>query len=258
MTDPFALEKKSYKHEVQAEAQFYTTDHGSRPSIRLILPSIGLEFSDGHFIGPGVYYPVECDRHTSLLSCLNRADPPGVFCYDNFSDFPRDIWTRYKVETRIQNDMVLLNIKFYARNGKDVFAEASLPSITSVVRLTRSHRLMYLLQDNVAEKSGILGKVRDGRWTETGFGSAVAHVKKAEGESTVTITMQSISQKAKFDVDDEVKSQAAGMTDVTGRLRFKSQENINLGVWVRWDSDHLIFYESDRNSRDYTACVRLS
>ena len=30
---------------------FYTTDN--RPSIRLILPSLGLEFSDGHFIGPG-------------------------------------------------------------------------------------------------------------------------------------------------------------------------------------------------------------
>ncbi|KAF8438347.1 hypothetical protein L210DRAFT_236564 [Boletus edulis BED1] len=170
MTDPFALEKNSYKHEVQAESQFYTTDRGSRPSIRLILPSIGLEFSDGHFIGP---------------------DPPGIFCYDNFSDFPRDIWTRYKVETRIQNDKVFLNIKFYARNGKDVFAE-----------------FFALDNDNVAEKSGILGKVRDGRWTESGFGSAVAHVEKVKGESTVTITMQSISQKAKFDVDDEMKSQA--------------------------------------------------
>ena len=50
----------------------------------------------------------------------------------------------------------------------------------------------------------------------------------------------------------------SGTIDIRGHLRFKSKENIKLGAWVRWGSDHLVFYENDRNSRDYTAYVRLS
>jgi hypothetical protein len=51
MSNPFATQRDKFKHTVPAEALFFASN--GRRSIRLEAESIGLEFTDGQFIGSG-------------------------------------------------------------------------------------------------------------------------------------------------------------------------------------------------------------
>lgn len=56
MSDQFSLLKRQYKHNVPAEALFFNVN--GRKALRLEVPEIGKEFTDGLYIGKGaLFYP---------------------------------------------------------------------------------------------------------------------------------------------------------------------------------------------------------
>lgn len=66
---PYAKEIESYAEVEPADAQFSRTIHGDRPSIRVILPTLGWEYSDGNFIGRGALRSRDSDEfeHTGNI-----------------------------------------------------------------------------------------------------------------------------------------------------------------------------------------------
>jgi len=50
---------------------------------------------------------------------------------------------------------------------------------------------------------------------------------------------------------------SSGTTAVRGRLVYDDEDKLKDGVWVRWDFDHLVFYQDNTYAKDYTAYVRF-
>ena len=115
---------------------------------------------------------------------------------------------------------------------------------------------------------------KSGTWKEVGLTVCTARVKKAKDDLKVTVQLIGSVWNAEFKVSDDKKdivisehsvlsahtvlSTQSSTTDIKGNVRYKQEKDIPNGKYVRWDHDHLIFYESDTFSTDWTAYVRFS
>ncbi|KAG8947164.1 hypothetical protein FRC00_009262, partial [Tulasnella sp. 408] len=102
MADKFSLLKKDYKHNVPAEALFFNVN--GRKALRLEVPEIGKEFTDGLYIGK---------------------DPEGTFYYSNIESLDGRRTIKYK-SYRIINpfdNKACCHIKFYTTSEEVCHAE---------------------------------------------------------------------------------------------------------------------------------------
>ncbi|KAF8128003.1 hypothetical protein EV363DRAFT_451607 [Boletus edulis] len=105
--------------------------------------------------------------------------------------------------------------------------------------------------DQLAGKFGLVDTTGSGDWKQPPIGSTDATFSKAKGSSTARIIGGALPWVAEFElpeafVEIEIK-------DVKGELRYHKANRIKHGSYVRWISDHLIFFEDDIRSIDYTA-----
>ena len=124
------------------------------------------------------------------------------------------------------------------------------------------------------KKLEMVDTTKSGTWKEVGLTVCTARVKKAKDDLKVTVQLTGSVWNAEFKVGDDKKdivigehsvlsahtvlSTQSSTTDIKGNVRYKQEKDILNGKYVRWDHDHLIFYESDTFSTDWTAYVRFS
>ncbi|KAF8438354.1 hypothetical protein L210DRAFT_2260583 [Boletus edulis BED1] len=163
-------------------------------------------------------------------------DPGGMFSYNSLLDIPIDSQTKFKVTTKGLGRRTFVTVVFY--NDKDeVFG-----------------RFVGADPAQVAKASGLVGKTGEGEWTNPGIGSTQATFTKAQGTNKARITGISSAWIADFELPEAF---VGIKIEVVGDLRYHRENLIRRGAYVRWISDHLIFFEDDVHSHEYTAYVRL-
>ena len=94
--------------------------------------------------------------YSANIAVPNLADPIGIFCFHRVAHFPKNVKCKYEVGTKTKGEQVWVNVKFYAANGKDVFAEvfclacwlqphSLMHSIYSTLPMIRSVILLFLV-----------------------------------------------------------------------------------------------------------------
>jgi hypothetical protein len=219
--NPFAQQEAKYDEDdsVPADAQFWKNHALDTKHIRVTLPEDGWEFAD-----PDAY--------------VGR-DPEGRLYFDNFDAIPKDVQVACKIaremgKNKDGQDVPHIYIKFYAVDEVDdqnVCAE-----------------FFAIDHPDVVNSLKMQGEVLHAQWSKAPLLSGTAYVNKARDATKVEVTLGTgNSWKAGFEVGMkgiEIKLQ--------GNLRYKDDEKIKDGHCVRWDHDHLVFYE-DNNSQIYTA-----
>ncbi|KAF8433257.1 hypothetical protein L210DRAFT_2735958 [Boletus edulis BED1] len=167
--DKFTQLRQTYKYNNEAEALFFK-DKFQRPALRLEVPDLNLEFTDGFYIG---------------------SDPKGRFYYnDDFKklDKQKGPKSKYTVESAFVDFEVYVDIKFYdpnAQPGSGPYAE-------------------FFARDpqNLAAGSGLVGLTdRTGNWTNQSYSRNSATVEKAAGNAHVSITSLTSSGTASRSTD---------------------------------------------------------
>jgi len=218
--DKFTQLRQTYKHDSEAEALFFK-DKYMRPALRLEIPDLDLEFTDGFYIG---------------------SDPKGRFYYnDEFKKFDKQMEpkSRYTVESIIVDFEVHVNIKFYDPNvkpGGGPYAE-------------------FFARDpqNLAVGSGLVGLTdRTGDWKQQTYSRDSATVEKAAGSAHVSITCKVLHKKGEFNADHSSFNILRDSIKVNGLLYLKDIDEIDSAHYARWCTDHVVFYDNDYIGKDFS------
>jgi len=210
MADPFADQRGRYNHTVSATALLFSL-HGF--AIRLECATIGLEFTDGLYIG---------------------SDPDGLLSYNNIKDFKADtdVTTNYVINELNYEDDPILKIKF-SREGV-IFAEFA-----------------GYDRRRAVQRNAMNGHEGNGTWKSLSIASATASVKKELTSGVVTLDVPSLHRRATFSVAGSgVANRSLG---VYGMVFFKNINTLNNGLVVNYSSDRLVFYKDAFLARDFTA-----
>ncbi|KAF9254553.1 hypothetical protein L218DRAFT_1009557, partial [Marasmius fiardii PR-910] len=183
-------------------------------------PDIGIEFTDGAYIG---------------------TDPSGVLYYNYRDHFDSGDTVNYKVTREINpsDSKVLAHVKFFSDDETLCHAEF----------------LAYDLQETVNGAS-MNNYQRSGKWQNLALGSVTATVKKLDDQRTIYITVVPLGKKAQWQDKDRVTGQEAlhgKAVNVNGMLHFKDFNTVTKGYYANYNNDRIVFYENDYTSRDFVA-----
>jgi hypothetical protein len=225
---------KNYNHSTPAAALFFRNkeyfNNTIHQAIRVEVPELGKEFSDGEYIGK---------------------DPEGTFYYDAASDIRGKVKAKvYKVTGNNQN---YVHIKFYTSKESETYAEFVAEDDGTV---------------DAADMVKYTENGRDGKWSDLDAGSANATVYKRTSESKITLTAGSVSKEATLTLEFPLYTESA-MSDDTegptvdknfpvnakGTLHFKKLSDLDSikAKYASYNNDRIVFYEDDVNSRTFVA-----
>lgn len=212
MSNPFGDQRTKYDYTVPAEALL--VNFNNHKGLRVEAPTIGLEFSDGQYLG---------------------GDPEGILSYKSLDDFQiGQAGSKYQISTIPYKEGVCLHISFYHRDPNRPFAEFLAEDTTNTV------------SRNSMESFG-----SSGSWNKLVLGSATATVTKISDESDITLTVDTIRKKATWNTDGSPIADLP--VTAHGTLYFKDLNSINGGVSVNYNSDRLVFHVNWLTSKDFTA-----
>ncbi|KAJ7224577.1 hypothetical protein GGX14DRAFT_651109 [Mycena pura] len=213
MASIYAECAQRYKKQASAEALFF---HSSRyKGLRVFLPDLSLEFTDGSFIGtdaPGQFYYNDLD----LVKTANKY----------VSDNP---------ENPADNNQLVARVKLY--KDDTVVAEFLGDDKFGVVKV-----------------AGMVGYGTSGHWQHSSADSyADAHLNKEADSSSVTLDIShALKMKATMTtVNSELKT--ASILNIKGRFHYDSLDDVSNGTHVSYTNDRLVFYNnSDVTTKGFT------
>jgi len=211
--DQFEELKGKYPHNVYAEALFF---NASQKALRLEVPEIGREFTDGLYIG---------------------ADPEGTLYYrnaDSFDDPTRVVKYNVTKYTNPFDNKVCAWVKFYTETIQDCHAE-------------------FLAYDpkGTVDAAGMNGYTYTGNWKGLVIGSSTASVRKYDDSKTMTFKAEPLGKTATItDTQDYLKDISV---DVQGTLWFKNVSDIPKGKYASYNDDRVVFYADNWTGKDFTA-----
>ncbi|KAG9036517.1 hypothetical protein FS837_001652 [Tulasnella sp. UAMH 9824] len=213
MADKFSLLKKDYPHVVPAEALFFNVN--GRKALRLEVPEIGKEFTDGLYIGK---------------------DPEGSFYYKHLDSLDPSRSIKYKSYRYINpfDNKVCCWIRFYTTSEDSCHAE-----------------FLGYDPDETVRGCSMDNYQGTGKWKELVLGSATASIRKYDDENTLTITVGPLRKKAV--ITDSINALRGESVDVQGLLHFKDVNAIASGAYASYNDDRIVFYQNTSNSTDFTA-----
>ncbi|KAJ7044430.1 hypothetical protein C8F04DRAFT_643694 [Mycena alexandri] len=210
---------KFYKNNVPASA--LVINNPATKALRLEVPELGKEFSDGEYIGK---------------------DPEGVLYYNDIKDFKYSSYHITAVTVTVQDGTnsittKFMRIKFFVDKEQDCYAE-------------------FVAKDpaGVAANLGTNGLTKKGDWSNLDIGCATAVITKSAHESTIKVTARSIHKKATIPLSStDDASLIAQAIDVKGNLYFKDTSTIDTGIFANWNNDRVVFYHDNEYSTDFMA-----
>ncbi|KAJ7826435.1 hypothetical protein B0H13DRAFT_2290513 [Mycena leptocephala] len=212
---------KTYRYNVPASA--LVINNPFTKALRLEVPELGKEFSDGAWIGK---------------------DPQGILYYNDLNDFKvkQSSYHITAVTVTVQDGTKstttkFMRIKFFVKSEDDCYAE-------------------FVANDpaGVAANLGDGGLTKKGDWKDLDIGCATAAISKPAGTAEITVTANSIHKKATIkcnSMDDATL--IAQVIDVKGNLYFKDTSQIDTGVFANWNNDRVVFYSDNMYAKDFTA-----
>ncbi|KAJ7745881.1 hypothetical protein DFH07DRAFT_942731 [Mycena maculata] len=214
--------ESAYTYNVPASALLFSNVHGWVWALRVEVPDLGKEFSDGNYIG---------------------TDPEGTLYYNDIHSLePQAKKVKYKVEKLTGDKGPLLHIKFFHETEESCHAE-------------------FLAEDpaGIVSAAGMDGYQDEGNWFPLDICVATASVRKYDDESKITITIASINKTATITVPKGVLDHTP--IEVKGNLSFKRLNgnsqfdtgSLGNGKFASWNNDRVVFYFDDLNSKDFTA-----
>jgi hypothetical protein len=212
MSDQFEVLKNKYKHQVDGEALLI---NAGQKALRLEVPDIGKEFTDGVYIGK---------------------DPEGTLFYNHADSFDSAKTSKYKVDRYVNpfDSKVCAWIKFYHDKVESCHAE-------------------FLAYDPTETVKGcdMDGYTATGTWKDLVIGSATASIRKYDDETTMTVDVKVIKKQGTItDSQGVLKDQSV---TVQGNLFFKDISQVSQGYYASYNNDRIVFYQSTYNSTDFTA-----
>ncbi|KAG8911493.1 hypothetical protein FRC01_005687, partial [Tulasnella sp. 417] len=199
-------------HNVPGEALFISA---GRKALRLEVPEIGKEFTDGAYIGK---------------------DPEGILFYNNADSFDATRSVKYQCSRYINqfDNKVCCLVKFYTKDPKHCHAEF----------------LAYDPEETV-RSCAMDGYESSGNWKDLVLGSSTASIRKWDDDDTLEISIGPLRKKA---IIRDSKGVLDGQSvAVQGNIHFKDINTISNGLFASYNDDRIVFYQSSFNSTDFTA-----
>ncbi|CAK5282724.1 unnamed protein product [Mycena citricolor] len=211
MSDKFSELRSHYKHAVQAEALLF---NNGRRALRLEVPDIGKEFTDGLYIGK---------------------DPEGTFYYNYADNFDRTgiKYKTYRYVNKIDNKTCAW-IKFYTESENQCFAE-----------------FLGVDADESVRGCNMDAYEGTGSWKDMNLGAVTCFIRKYDDQSRITISCPAI--KATATITDTNNVLRGKSVKVGGNLHFKDIDTVKRGRYASYNNDRIVFYESTAVSTDFTA-----
>ncbi|KAJ7224581.1 hypothetical protein GGX14DRAFT_651113 [Mycena pura] len=202
-----------YTQQTKAEALFFHSSlYENEKGLRVLLPDMALEFTDGSYIG---------------------TDPQGHFYYNDLETAKTaNKYESDKTTNPVGNKRVAW-VKFYKDNT--LVAEFLGDDSFDVVNL-----------------AGMVGYRTSGHWQHSSADSYVeAHLKKEANSSSVTLDIsKKIHRIATMTTVDSQLTKA--QLGIIGKFHYDSLDNVSKGHYVSYTNDRLVFYESELLSKDFT------
>ncbi|KAJ7453490.1 hypothetical protein FB451DRAFT_1373809 [Mycena latifolia] len=229
MTNPFNWK---FENVVSAYALFFKNDHGTK-ALRLEVPEIALEFTDGPYIGK---------------------DPEGFLYYNKVEDFQQDTNTKHTYHVRDDsiNNKTYAVIEFRKSAGAIPYAKFYAPD---------NYR--------VATAADMENHTSTGSWVTLKTASCYTTIEKKVNSKTVTATLSSVDKVATWDTGStsfssssfRLQKQTKALSQTKdGQRADKGQANkwfphvwdlapnvnkLKDTKWVNYNNDHVVFYEND-------------
>ncbi|CAK5272784.1 unnamed protein product [Mycena citricolor] len=217
MTDKFSQLRSKWAGSSNAEALFFKAS-GMSPAMRLEVPELGREFTDGLYIG---------------------TDPAGTVFYDTADSFDiKDSDPVYYKAEQYYNEADskwCAWVRFYRENVENPHAEF----------------LAYDPQQTVTNTGIDKKSTCQGKWTLLKIGVATTTVRKLADESKITFTVDSVNLKAVIHTGSQ-SFNPKSVNYLSGLLYFKDMNTVKSGTCANYNNDRVVFYRN-RNEIDFTA-----
>ncbi|KAJ7304821.1 hypothetical protein DFH08DRAFT_902858 [Mycena albidolilacea] len=213
MTNPF---KWSFDNVVPAYALFFKNEntHGiQQRALRLEVPEIAMEFTDGAYIGK---------------------DPEGFQYYNKEADFEKDSGTShtYHVSESSTGGKTYAVIEFRHFANSTPYAKFYSPD---------NHR--------VATAADMGNHTSTGSWVTLKSASCYTTIKKSSNSRTVTMTLTSVDKVATWDAGSTNFSPSS--FEVNGYLHYKRLGKLKDAIYANYNNDRVVFYENDWSGKDF-------
>ncbi|KAJ7676934.1 hypothetical protein DFH06DRAFT_1466283 [Mycena polygramma] len=208
MSNPFNW---NYNITKSAFALFFKNDHNTR-AFRLEIPDIGLEFTDGAYIG---------------------RDPEGFIYYDHESDFQKNSNKNHIYEITVDS----MDGKTYA---VVVFRHSQNAKPYAKFYAPDNHRVT-----RAADMENHRGS---GNWIGREVTSSFTRIEKKANSRVVTATIAS-DVVGTWDAGSTHFSPNAFV--VTGHTHYKGLRNLRNAKYANYNNDRVVFYENDWTGRDF-------
>ncbi|KAF8958720.1 hypothetical protein BDZ97DRAFT_2061581 [Flammula alnicola] len=217
MSDPFTSLKSEFDEAVAAAALFFNNGHNK--ALRVEVPTIALEFTDGLYIGK---------------------DPEGILFYNAIDDFKMTkhdgtpVTHHYTVLTSVVGDKTYCTVEYRRDSDTDCYAK-------------------FLAEDSTGAVAGasMANYSSTGSWPKLILGSSIATVEKESANQTITIYADAIGKVGVWTAPSGVLNHK-GFT-VTGNLYFKNIGQVGNGIYANYNDDRIVFYQDDWTGTDFTA-----
>ncbi|KAJ7655521.1 hypothetical protein B0H17DRAFT_1338044 [Mycena rosella] len=212
-----------FDNYVGADALLFSGKHNIK-ALRLEVPELGKEFSDTQFIG---------------------TDPQGIFYYRDGYEFKSGVTVYYKVK-KIPNDpqpgKQTVSIKF----SHDPFTTGEKePKLQAEFRANDLH-------DTVAA-AGMDGYTFHGTWSNLDTVTATTVFTKFGDSQKIFVASGDLPEKATITLPDNVLDGVNYGDGVRGKLVYRKETDLTLGIQANYNSDRVVFYNNDWNATDFTA-----
>ncbi|KAJ7453472.1 hypothetical protein FB451DRAFT_1408871 [Mycena latifolia] len=209
MTNPFNWK---FENVVSAYALFFKNDHGTK-ALRLEVPEIALEFTDGAYIGK---------------------DPEGFLYYNKVEDFQQDTNTKHTYHVRDDsiNNKTYAVIEFRKSAGAIPYAKFYAPD---------NHR--------VATAADMENHTSTGSWVTLKTASCYTTIEKKANSRTITAILSSVDKVATWDAGSTSFSSSSFL--VPGHLHYKKLNKLKDAKFANYNNDRVVFYENDWTGRDF-------
>ncbi|KAJ7480583.1 hypothetical protein FB451DRAFT_1365067 [Mycena latifolia] len=213
MTNPFGWK---FANGTAAYALFFKNALGYK-AVRLEAPDIGLEFTDGTYIG---------------------RDPQGFLCYDKLEDFQHDTSAKhtYHVSVAISS----IDSRTYA-----VIEFRKSPGTTPYAKFYGAdiHR--------VTTAADMGNHTNTGSWITLKTAWCYTTIEKQAYSRTVTVTLASVDKVATWDAGSASFNPSSFR--VQGHLHYKRFNKLKDAKFANYNNDRVVFYENDYTGRDFVA-----
>ncbi|GJE94738.1 hypothetical protein PsYK624_109090 [Phanerochaete sordida] len=163
-------------------------------------------------------------------------DPAGLLHFNDIEDLGIGRKVNYRIQRKVDGGRDYLWVGFYTDEPDSFLAEF----------LARDER-------SVVTAMQMDGHTASGEWQKLVMSTSTAVVDKRTDHSYITIDIPGLSMQARMTAPTALRRATFG---AHGTLWFKDIRNITKGICANFNSDRMVFMESDSSSREFTAFVR--